>query len=149
MQPHNYYKIDPVRTVSLTLSKTFQICIGKTSLCSQQSFLADINRLLLTCYKTNSSQSKDGFRNPATLKKDLVTTLIVNKKLANFHYCLKKFILDVARFLGRFLTSQLVQRHAILLLNMSIFSLGKFRAMQFCSSLAQQGLIYDNLSDRK
>ena len=50
-------------------------------------------------YKANSSQAKDGSRNPATLKKDLIAA-VVNVKPENVYSFLKMFILDVARFLG-------------------------------------------------
>ena len=53
----------------------------------------------LAGYKINSSQSKDGSRNLATLKKDLFVT-VVNEKLKNVHSCLKTLILDAIRFLG-------------------------------------------------
>ena len=74
--------------------KLFQIRIRSASLVLSNLFLAGTSRSLLTYYKTNSSQSKDESRNPATLEKDLLAT-VVNEKLKKVHSRLKTLILDV------------------------------------------------------
>ena len=53
----------------------FDIHICRTWLWAQLLFLARTSRLVFTCYKVNSSHSKDGFNSPSLLKKDLFPTV--------------------------------------------------------------------------
>ena len=62
----------------------FDIYIGRTRLCAWLSFLAGNSRLVLTCYKVNSSQSRDGSKNPATFKKDLFSIVFNGRKTFTF-----------------------------------------------------------------
>ena len=83
--PTNFTKQNPSQMLLQLSQKLPQICVGRASL---RAFLAGTSRLLLTCYKTNQSQPKDGSRNLATLKKDVFVT-VVNEKLKNVYSCLK------------------------------------------------------------
>ena len=48
------------------------------------SFLSGTSWLVLTCYIVNSSQSRDGFKNPATLKKDLFLAIFNGLEMFTF-----------------------------------------------------------------
>ena len=72
----------------------FYIYVGRISLSTQLSFLAGTSRLVLTCYKTYSSQdgSEDGSKNHATLKKGLFPTKFNGQKIFTIVFTSLKLI---------------------------------------------------------
>ena len=84
------------RCLSSFFQYFFEILIGRISLCALLSFLAGTSRLILTCYKTNSSKSRDGFNNPATSKKDFFWQFLFAKIV---YFCLRNLVSDVPRLI--------------------------------------------------
>ena len=82
---------------------SFDIYIGRTR----------YHRLLLTCYKMNGS------KNPVTLKQYFFPSIQWPQSV---HFCLRKLILDVTRFIKFDIESlRLLKRHAKLSLDMTCY----------------------------
>ena len=101
------------------------------------TFLVGTSRLV-TCYKTNLSQSRDRSKNPVTLRKDPFPTVYNDQKRSLlFQKAVKTRLIefDIEQL-------HLLKRQTKLLLNMT-------KLLNKTLNLAQQSLLYDSRSDRK